>query len=329
MAFEIRYKANESKAAGLKFACLHNLSSSDALSRSECTLSKRIVSVEVPDQRLLWGNDFQSPPSRAAVRAMPELPEINVNSNSKSIWFGPRCCEWWRASLSAHNCQQHERLLLIHVELYGLIHERILLLAWYLWTEEGKSFSFLRIHHAPHTNEKFRVRFSSSLFCSNGNAIEAFKGFAPFWMEAGRQEGREREHDDDCGVEDGARKTRFRKIFMRSKEEKILQPHRKAYDKQFRYTNTGQGRRRGAIREAKLRTYLGRIPFKLINNESSLSVKTFSILKLKLFNGAVVEQPLLSHETFIVSQNMSIRVAKLPIPTQSKDRSSCCLTSTT
>lgn len=138
---------------------------------------------------------------------------------------------------------------------------------WYLWTEEGKSFSFLRIHHAPHTNEKFRVRFSSSLFCSNGNAIEAFKGFAPFWMEAGRQEGREREHDDDCGVEDGARKTRFRKIFMRSKEEKILQPHRKAYDKQFCYTNTGQGRRRGAIREAKLRTYLGKVPFKLINNE--------------------------------------------------------------
>lgn len=52
---------------------------------------------------------------------------------------------------------------------------------------------------------------------------------------------------------------------MRSKEKEILQPHRKAYDKQFRYTNTGQGRSWGAIREAKLRSYSEAAAFELIN----------------------------------------------------------------
>lgn len=50
------------------------------------------------------------------------------------------------------------------------------------------------------------------------------------------------------------------------RRKEILQPHRKAYDKQFRYTNTGQGRSGGAIREAKLRTYLEAAAFKLIND---------------------------------------------------------------
>lgn len=183
-------QANESKAAGMKFACLRNLSSA-AVSRSECTLSKGIcfggtcLKCQVNDYCL--GTTSNHPHSIAAT---PELHEIHFNSNSDSIWLGPRRCEGLRASLSARNCQQHERSPRIHVELYGLIHERLRQwCSWGLRTEQGKSFSFLRFHHAPHTNEKFRVRFSSSLFCSNGNAIEAFKGFAPFRMEAGRQGG--------------------------------------------------------------------------------------------------------------------------------------------
>lgn len=238
----------------MKLACLHNLSSDveEWMHSVDEDMFRRYL-FQVTGQVVLSGTDFQSS-HRQHCRSFMKSTSITAPSLSD-------CCplrfEWLRASLSALNCQQHKQLFRIHVELYSLIHERILLSAVVfvrVENREGKSFSFLRIHHAPHTNEKFRVRFSSSLFCSNGNAIEAFKGFAPFRMEAGRQEGRE--HDDDCGVEDEARKTRFRKIFMRSKEKEILQPHRKAYDKQFRYTNTGRGRRRGAIREAKLRSTL-------------------------------------------------------------------------
>lgn len=97
--------------------------------------------------------------STAATSALPKLHKIHVNSNSESIWFGPRRCEWLRASLSAHNCQQHERLPRIHVELYGLIHERILLSAVvFVRVENRGGKKFFLSSYPPRAAHKWKVQ---------------------------------------------------------------------------------------------------------------------------------------------------------------------------
>lgn len=164
MAFEIRYKPMKAKQQGwsLLVCTICRLSPCRGVN---ALCQREFVSVEpalaVGSTSIVWKrlpitsfHCFIHP----STPALPKLPKIDVNSNSELIWFGPRRCEWLRASLSAHNCQQHERLPRIHVELYGLIHERILLSAVVFVRVENRGKKFFLSSYPPRAAHKWKVQ---------------------------------------------------------------------------------------------------------------------------------------------------------------------------